>query len=82
MALRYHAHDDAPDHTGEGITYTTQPGSRLWAVEVPFPGRQPMRCTIRATSKTQALQFAIARHPSANPDRIRVLSKTEAGGLL
>lgn len=82
MSKRYQTPTDEPTYTGEGITFTTQTGSRLWAVEVPFPGRSAMRCTIRATSKTQALQFAIARHPSANPERIRVLSKTEAGGLL
>ena len=82
MAHRYQAHDDAPEYTGDGITFTTQTGARLWAVEVPFPGRSAMRCTIRAISRRQALQFAAARHPSANPDGIRVLSKSEAGGLL
>jgi hypothetical protein len=41
-----------------------------------------MRCTIKATSQRQALQFAIARHPAALHDRIRILSKSEAGGLL
>lgn len=82
MALTYTAHTDEPEYRGEGITYTTERGARLWALEVPFPGRQPMRCTIRATSQRQALQFAAARHPAADPERIRVLSKSEAGGLL
>lgn len=83
MAKHYQlGQDEQPTHTGEGITYTTQPKARLWAVEVPFPGRQPMRCTIRAISQRQALQFAAARHPGANPDQIRVLSNSEAGGLL
>ena len=82
MAKHYLAQDEEPTQTGEGITYTTEPKARLWAVEVPFPARQPMRCTIRATSQQQALQFAAARHPGADPDRIRALAKPEAGGLL
>lgn len=86
MARHYQAmhaaQDEQPSQTGEGITYTTEPKARLWAVEVPFPGRQPMRCTIRAISQRQALQFAAARHPGADPNCIRILSKSEAGGLL
>lgn len=85
MAKHYQAHaaqDEQPTQTGEGITFSTEPRARLWAVEVPFPGRQPMRCTIKATSQRQALQFAAARHPGADPNRIRILSKSEAGGLL
>lgn len=83
MATRYTAaEDEQPTQAGEGITYTSQPKARLWAVEVPFPGRQPMRCTIRAMSQRQALQFAAARHPGVDPERIRALSKPEAGGLL
>lgn len=83
MATRYTAiEEEQPTQTGEGITYTTEPKARLWAVEVGFPGRQPMRCTIRATSQRQALQFAAARHPGADPNRIRALANQEAGGLL
>lgn len=82
MALRYTTPVDAPEYTGEGITYTTEPGTRLWPLEVPIPGSRPLRCTIRAKSQRQAVQFAAARHPAANPERIRVLSTSEAGGLL
>lgn len=82
MAFPYYAPTDEPDCVGEGITYTTEPGARLWPLEVPIPGSRPMRCTIRAKSQRQALQFAAARHPAANPERIRVLSRSEAGGLL
>lgn len=82
MARTYSVAVDEPDYTGEGITYTTDKRARLYAVVVPFEGRQPMRCTIRATSQQQAMSFAVARHPGAIADRIRVLSKAEAGGLL
>lgn len=76
-----HQQDDAPTAAGEGITYTSKPGTRMYAVEVPFPGRRPMRCTIRAISPRQALQFAIARHPGAFIDGIRILHKSEAPTL-
>lgn len=82
MSKRYPLPDDQPTHTGEGVTYTKEPGARLWALEIRFPGGHPMRCTVRATSQRQALQFAAARHPNADPERIRVLTKSEAGGLL
>lgn len=82
MALMHRAPVDEPEFTGEGITYTTEPGARLWALEVPFPGRRPMRCTVRAKSQRQALQFAAARHPAADPEGIRVLSKQEARELI
>jgi hypothetical protein len=82
MSKRYSVPDEQPTHVGEGITYTTKPGARLWALEVPFPGNASLRCTVRAISQRQAVQFAAARHPNANPERIRVLSKSEAGGLL
>lgn len=82
MATTYTAPVDEPQCTGEGITYTKERGARLWALEVPFPGRTPMRCTIRAKSQRQALQFAAARHPAADPDGIRVLSKDEARELI
>lgn len=82
MSTRYRTPDEQPTHVGEGITYTTEPKARLWALEVRFPGGHPMRCTVRATSQRQAIQFAAARHPSADPERIRVLSRAETGGLL
>lgn len=82
MTKRYPTSDEQPTHVGEGVTYTTKPGARLWALEIRFPGGHPMRCTIRAASQKQAIQFAAARHPNADPARIRVLSKSEAGGLL
>lgn len=82
MTTRLLRSPDEPECVGEGITYTNSSAARLWPVEVPFPGRPPMRCTIRATSQRQALQFAAARHPTANAAAIRVLPKTEAWELL
>lgn len=60
-----HFDDDACQFAGEGITRTSTPGARLWPVEIRWPGVRPMRCTIRATSKRQAYQFAERRHPNA-----------------
>jgi hypothetical protein len=58
--------DDPCRHGGEGITRASEPGAQFWPVEVHFPCRRPMRCTIRATSKQQAHQFAERRHPDAS----------------
>lgn len=68
--------DDPCRHAGEGITRTTEPGTRLWPVEIRWPGVRPMRCTIRATSKRQARQFAERRHPNASS--IEILSRRSA----
>jgi hypothetical protein len=58
--------DDPCKLSGEGITRTTEPGAKFWPVEIRWPGRRPMRCTIRATNKQQAHQFAERRHPDAS----------------
>jgi hypothetical protein len=71
--------DDPCQSAGEGITRTTAPGSQFWPVEVTFACKRPMRCTIRATSKQQAHQFASARHPDASS--IRVLSRKNCSWL-
>ena len=65
--------DDPCQSAGEGITRTSEPGAKFWPVEGRFPGRRPMRCTIRATSKQQAYQFAERRHPNASS--IKILSR-------
>lgn len=75
-------YDDEPGSAGEGITRTTDPRAKLFALEVKLPGRLPMRCTVKALNESQAIQFAVARHPSTDPSRIRTLTKSEAGGLL
>lgn len=68
--------DEQLPAAGEGITRTSEPGSKFWPVEIHWPGRRPMRCTIRATCKQQAYQFATARHPDASS--IKMLSRKTA----
>jgi hypothetical protein len=65
--------DDACQSAGEGITRTSEPGAIHWPCEITFACRQPMRCTIRATCKQQAYQFAERRHPDASS--IEILSR-------
>lgn len=71
-----HFDDDACQSAGEGITRTSEPGAKLWPVEIRWPGCRPMRCTIRAISKRQAYQFAERRHPNASS--IEILSRKTA----
>jgi hypothetical protein len=71
-----HFDDDPCRHAGEGITRTSEPGAKLWPVEIRWPGCRPMRCTIKATSKRQAYQFAERRHPNASS--IEILSRRSA----
>jgi hypothetical protein len=65
--------DDSCQSAGEGITRTSEPGARFWPVQIHWPGCRPMRCTIRATCKQQAYQFAERRHPDASS--IEILSR-------
>ena len=68
--------DDACQSAGEGITRTSEPGARFWPVQIHWPGCRPMRCTIRATCKRQAYQFAERRHPDAS--LIKILPRKTA----
>lgn len=68
--------DDPCQSKGEGITRTSNPNAKLWPYEVKFPLGQPMRGTIRAMTKNEALRFAQARHPEATA--VHLLSKREA----
>ena len=54
---------DAPQALGEGISRTTKPGAKLFAMELKLPGSRPMRTSIRALNWRQAEQFARNRHP-------------------
>ena len=68
---------DEPIASGEGITYTSAKAASLFPVRVVFTtGGRPMASTIRATSAEQALQFALARHPAADPSRTTVIDAT------
>ena len=54
---------DAPTALGEGISRTTKPGAKLFAMELKLPNSRPMRTSIRALNWRQAEQFARNRHP-------------------
>lgn len=56
--------DDRPV-LGEGLSRTSKPGSRLWDVEVVLANSRPMRTTVRAMSKAEAIKFSRNRYPSA-----------------
>lgn len=55
---------DRPVREGEGITRTSAKHSRLYGVAIWFSSTRPLRCTIRATSRAQAEEFARNRHPT------------------
>lgn len=52
-------------HTGEGVTYTTDPAAGFYWVEVLMRGTGPLHSCVRATSAQQAVDFCKARHPNA-----------------
>lgn len=63
MPRRYPIPAEEPTYTGEGITRTSDPAARLWAVTIAFSTpAKPLRCSIRAISAGQAEAFAFARH--------------------
>lgn len=57
--------DEEQPKLGDGISRTSDPRSRLWEINVWFGGNKPMRESIRALSKKQAIQFAKNRYPKA-----------------
>jgi hypothetical protein len=61
--------------SGEGITRTSAPGAKFWPVLIKFGGGTPMKATIKATSKDEALQFARNRHPNASSIRVQPLKE-------
>ena len=48
---------------GEGISRTSNPKARLWAVKVSFADALPMSTTVLATSRKQAVLFTKNRYP-------------------
>jgi hypothetical protein len=55
---------DRPLATGDGITRTTATHTQLYHLLIWFSATKTMRCSIRASSKAQAEQFARNRHPT------------------
>jgi hypothetical protein len=64
-AMAFLLQDDDCLSAGEGITKTTQAGTRLWHFEALMERAKPLRGTIRALTKRQAEVFAKNRHPNA-----------------
>jgi len=56
--------EDRPN-LGEGISRTSKAGSKLWDVVVVLNTSGPMRTTVRAMSKAEAIKFSRNRYPSA-----------------
>lgn len=53
-----------PLAVGEGLTYTSKPGAKLFTMQLQFSNARPMRCSIRALNWRQAEAFAKNRHPN------------------
>lgn len=58
---------------GEGLSRTSNPAAKLWQVSVRFPAGPPMKTTVLALNKREALKFSKNRHPTATS--ITVLGK-------
>lgn len=64
------------EHTpvvGEGLSRTNNPAARLWQVNVQFTAGPPMKTTVKAMTKREAIKFTQNRHPNAK--HIDVLGK-------
>jgi hypothetical protein len=70
--------DEQSAQSGEGITRTSAPSAKFWPVLIKFGGGRPMRATIKATSKDEALQFARNRHPNASDIQVQPLKELNA----
>ncbi len=57
--------DGEPARTGEGVSRTSEKGSKLYRLRVEFKGMLPMVDVIRATSLREAIKFAHNRYPGA-----------------
>jgi hypothetical protein len=69
---------DDPELIGEDITRTSEPNTELFWCDVVFVAGPSMRCTVRARDSRQALRFALARHPGADPNRTRIMAGPHA----
>lgn len=65
--------DDVQPILGEGLSRTSNHNAQLWRVDVETSGALPMKTTVRATSRRQAIQFTKNRYPTAT--NITVLGK-------
>lgn len=65
--------DDDQPVIGEGLSRTNNPAARLWQVDVQFTSGPPMKTTVKAMTKREAIKFTQNRHPTAK--HINVLGK-------
>lgn len=65
--------EDHQPIVGEGLSRTESKAARLWSVDVGFSHQPPMKTTVRASSKREAVKFTKNRHPLATT--ITVLGK-------
>lgn len=65
--------DEESPVSGEGLSRTNNPAAKLWQVDVQFHAGPPMKTTVRALTKAEALKFSRNRHPNASD--IKVLGK-------
>jgi hypothetical protein len=68
-----HWQEDNQSVVGEGLSRTESKAARLWSVDVGFNHQRPMKTTVRASSKSEAIKFTKNRHPLATT--ITVLGK-------
>ncbi len=57
--------EETPARTGEGVSRTSEKGSKLYRLRVEFKGLLPMIDVVRATSLREAIKFAHNRYPLA-----------------
>lgn len=65
--------DETQPVFGEGLSRTSNPAAKLWQVSVRFAAGPPMKTTVLALNKSEALKFSKNRHPNAT--KITVLGK-------
>lgn len=65
--FNFHWNEDGTvlPNLGEGVSRTSERGAVLWDVEVTFPSAKPMKSTVLARTKAQALKFTRNRYPAA-----------------
>lgn len=62
--VSFQYNQDPETRLGEGISRTSEKRARLFELKIWMPGQGAMRDLIKATSVTQAVQFAKNRYPN------------------
>lgn len=69
-------YDEPRPVLGEGLSRTSKHTAALWRVDVVEHRLRPMKTTIRASSRAEALKFSKNRYPNATT--ITVIGKANA----